>query len=54
MQTPVIICCWDYVGATVLQSSVGLEIWLSLENDIPFGGDFATATFYCSSSVEAP
>ena len=53
MQTPVIICCWDYVGATVLQSSVGLEIWLSLENDIPFGGDFATCTFYCASSDEA-
>jgi len=52
-QTPVIICCWDYIGATVLKSSQGLEIWLSLENDIPFGGDFATCTFYCASSVEA-
>ena len=53
MQTPVIICCWDYIGATVLKSSLGLEIWLSLESDVPFGGDFATCTFYCTSSVEA-
>jgi len=52
-QTPVIICCWDYIGATVLKSSLGLEIWLSLENNIPFGGDFATCTFYCASSVES-
>jgi len=53
-QTPVIVCCWDYIGATVLKSSLGLEIWLTLENNIPFGGDFATATFYCASSVETP
>jgi hypothetical protein len=54
MQMPVIICCWDYIGATLLQASLGIEIWLSLEHDIEFGGDFATATFYCTSSPEAP
>jgi hypothetical protein len=52
-QTPTIVCCWDYIGATVLQSSLGIEIWLSLDNNIKFGGDFATATFYCTSSPEA-
>jgi hypothetical protein len=52
-QTPTIVCCWDYIGATVLQSSLGIEIWLALDNNIEFGGDFATCTFYCTSSPEA-
>jgi hypothetical protein len=51
-QTPTIVCCWDYIGATVLKSSLGVEIWLALDNNIEFGGDFATCTFYCTSSPE--
>lgn len=38
---------WDYLAATELKSSFGLEIRIFLEHDVPFGGWYATATFYC-------
>jgi len=39
---------WDYVRSTRLQSDLGMQIDVSLEHDTPFGGSYATATFYCS------
>lgn len=49
---PVVVCDWDYVGATVLSSAAQMEIRLYLEHDLKFGGTFATATFYGLSEVE--
>lgn len=43
---------WDYLTATALMSSMGMEIKVYLEHDAPFGGWFATTTFYCSSDSE--
>ena len=30
--------------------SLGMEVWISLENDKPFGGHHSSVTFYCSVS----
>jgi len=35
-----------------LSSSAGVEIRIWLENDIPYGGEYGTATFYCTSYTE--
>ena len=43
---------WDYVSSTELRASMGLEIRIKLEHDVPFGGYYATATFYCTSEPE--
>lgn len=42
-----VIFDWDYLSSTVLRSDYGLEIRVSLQHDVPFGGYYATATFYC-------
>lgn len=48
------IFSWDYdVGMTLLSSSYGMEIRVSLEHDSVCGGSFATAAFYCTSEDEA-
>jgi len=44
-----IIMDWDYVSATNLRADYGMEIRLSLQHNTPFGGWYATATFYCLS-----
>ena len=38
---------WDYVSSTFLSSAAGMEIRISLEHDVEFGGTFATASIYC-------
>lgn len=43
---------FNYKTMKVLQSSVGAEIRIDLEHDIVFGGEFATASFYCTSKDE--
>jgi hypothetical protein len=48
---PLIIMDWDYVSATLLRADYGMEIRLSLQHDTPFGGWYATATFYCLSEA---
>jgi len=45
---------WDYVRATSLRSTLGLELQIKLQHDVPFGGSYATATFYCSSVADSP
>jgi hypothetical protein len=43
---------FKYNGARTLYSSQGLEIQLCIENDIPYLGTLANATFYCISEDE--
>lgn len=38
---------WDYLSSTLLKSSMGMEIRVTLEHDAPFEGWYSTATFYC-------
>jgi len=53
MKKAAYIFAWDYdVGATNLHSSYGMEIRVSLQHDAVCGGEFATATFYCTSEDE--
>ena len=40
---------WDYTAVTLLMSAAKMEFHVSLENNIPFGGSCAVATFYCIS-----
>lgn len=49
---PVYIIEWNYVRATSLASSTGMEIRVTLDHDEEFGGVMATATFYCSAEPE--
>jgi hypothetical protein len=46
---PIVVLDWDYVSATVLRADAGMEVRLKLQHDTPFGGWYATATFYCLS-----
>ena len=43
---------WDYIRSLELSAAAGMEIRMWLEHETPFGGDFATATFYCGSAAE--
>jgi len=43
---------WRYQAMTELVSSYGMEIRIQLQHETPFGGDVATATFYCLSEPE--
>lgn len=38
---------WKYQTVSRILSSKGMEVRINLEHDTPFGGDSATATFYC-------
>jgi hypothetical protein len=47
------VFCWEYdVGATELISSYGMEVHIDLQHDAKHGGDFATATLYCTTEDE--
>jgi hypothetical protein len=47
---PLWIFAWDYdVGTTLLHSSYGMEVRISLEHETKCGGTSATATLYCTS-----
>jgi hypothetical protein len=43
---------WDYLRAKPLFSSAGMELRIFLQHDAPFGGFYATATFYCAVEDE--
>jgi len=50
---PLWIFAWDYdVGTTLLHSSYGMEVRISLEHETKCGGTSATATMYCTSESE--
>lgn len=44
---------FHYPVVKELRSSYGLEIRIWLEGNVPFGGEYGTATFYCTSYPEA-
>jgi hypothetical protein len=44
---------WDYLSATILKSSMGMELRVFLEHDVPFDGWYSTATFYCRIDGES-
>lgn len=52
LQNGVVIFDWDYLQGKPLHSAYGMEIECKLQHDIPFTGEFATVTFYCSSKDE--
>lgn len=43
---------FNYLQAKKLTASLGVEIRVWLDNDVEFGGEFGTATFYCYSYDE--
>jgi hypothetical protein len=49
---PIQVFPWRYQAMTELVSSCGMEIRIQLQHETPFGGDVATATFYCLSEPE--
>ena len=40
---------WDYVSSTTINAAYGMQIVVSLDHNTPFGGTYATVTFYCTS-----
>lgn len=48
----IVVFNWDYASSTALSSAAGMELHVYLEHDVPFGGTFATASFYCTSENE--
>lgn len=53
LSQPHLVFPFKYLQLKELFSSMGLEIRVWLENDTEFGGERATATFYCSSFDES-
>jgi hypothetical protein len=51
---PIIVFPWDYAALLTLSSAAGMEIRIKLLHDVPFGGEFGTATLYCLSEDETP
>lgn len=49
MNQKLMVFDWDYISSTCLYQKYGMEIKVSLEHNIPFGGAYASASFYCIS-----
>lgn len=45
---PHVVLPFNYRTVRDLKSSQGLEVRIRLENNVPFDGEFATITFYCT------
>jgi len=43
---------WDYLKSKKITDIAGMEVKIYLEHDEPFGGAYATATFYCGLEPE--
>lgn len=52
MTKEIITFPWNYVARTDIHSSYGMQIKISMENNIEQGGELATATFYALSENE--
>lgn len=52
VQNSTVVYAWDYVRGIQLFSSAGMEIRVYLQNDTPFSGEYATATFYAVEENE--
>lgn len=48
----IVVLPFNYATIQPLQSSVGAELRISLSNNVPFTGEFSTATFYVVSQTE--
>lgn len=48
----ILVFPFNYATVKSLQSSVGAELRVRVLNDVPFSGEFATATFYVLSTSE--
>jgi hypothetical protein len=51
-QVKVQVFAWDFQSTTDLLSSYGMELRVRLKHDTPYGGTFATGTFYFLRSEE--
>jgi hypothetical protein len=49
---PIVVFPWDYAALLALSSAAGMEIRIKLQHDVPFGGEFGTATLYCLNEDE--
>jgi hypothetical protein len=47
------VMSWDFQTTTDLSSAAGMELHVRLEHDTPFGGTFATGTFYFIRNSES-
>lgn len=47
---PTVVMDWDYTATTLIDDTKGMEIRLSLDHNTPWGGTFATATFYSTEA----
>jgi hypothetical protein len=43
----ILVLDWDYIAAIVLDGAAGMELRIKLDHEVPFGGTYGTATFYC-------
>lgn len=48
----ILVMDWDYLRAKPLVASAGMELRIFLQHETPFGGYYATATFYCGVGDE--
>lgn len=49
MSQKLMVFDWDYISSTSLYEKYGMEIKISLDHNVPFGGSYASASFYCVS-----
>lgn len=52
MDKNVVTMAWDYISGTQLFSSYGMSIVMSLANNVPHGGAYATSTIYALTEPE--
>jgi hypothetical protein len=52
LNQPHVVFPFSYKTVKTLYSSMGLEIRIQLDEDIGYGGEFSSATFYCTSKAE--
>jgi len=52
MKTEVYVFSWDLQSSTDLYSSLGMELRIRLEHNIPYGGNCCTGIFYCVKNNE--
>ena len=46
VNVPSTVLNWDYISATAISSALGMQVIIKLEHDTPFGGLYATTTFF--------
>jgi len=51
MSQPLLVFDWDYISSTSIYEKYGMEIRVSLQHHEPFGGYYASASFYCMTET---